>query len=79
MYIDGVSITLGDPRKHIWAYATGLSDNFAYEYCPCARNSSLEAPVFVGDYYYCESGNTTFYTEDPVDSNSKSVRAVANN
>ena len=49
-----------------------VSDNFAYEYCPCARNSSLEAPVFVGDNYYCKSGNTgtfdssTVYTEDPL-------------
>ena len=74
VYVDGVSITLGDPRKHIWTYVAGLSGNYTYEYsnCPCARNSLLEAPVFVGDNYYCESGNTgtfdfsTLYTEDPL-------------
>ena len=74
VYVDGVSITLGDPRKHIWTYVAGLSDNYTSEYanCPCARNSLLEAPVFVGDNYYCESGNSgtldfsTLYTEDPL-------------
>ena len=60
VYVDGVSITLSDPHKHIWTYAAGLSDDFQiYEYanCPCARHSALETPVFVGDNYYCESGN----------------------
>ena len=75
VYVDGVSITLGYPRKHIWTYAIGLSDDFErYKYanCPCARNSLLEAPVFVGDNYYCESGNTgvalssSFYIGDPL-------------
>ena len=72
VYVDGVSITLGDPRKHVWTYAVGLSDDFNYEYgnCPCANHSALQAPLFVGDYYYCESGNTgrfdasVLYSED---------------
>ena len=72
MYVDGVSITLGDPRKHVWTYAVGLSDDFNYEYgnCPCANHSALRAPLFVGDNYYCESGNTgifdasVLYSED---------------
>ena len=25
-YVDGISITLGSPRKHVWTYAVGLSD-----------------------------------------------------
>ena len=72
VYVDGVSITLGDPRKHVWTYAVGLSDDYDYAYfnCPCASNTLLEAPVFVGNNYYCESGNIgtfsddTFYSED---------------
>ena len=28
VYVDGVSITLGDPHKHVWTYAAGLSDDF---------------------------------------------------
>ena len=74
VYVDGVSITLGDPRKHAWTYVMGLSDDFVYEFanCPCARHSALEVPVFIGNNYYCESGNTgefdfsTLYTEDPL-------------
>ena len=27
-YVDGVSITYGTPRKHIWTYAIGFSDRF---------------------------------------------------
>ena len=72
VYVDGVSITLGDPRKHVWTYAVGASDDddFPYYNCPCANISSLEAPVFVGNNYYCESGNTgpfsggTLYSDD---------------
>ena len=26
-YVDGVSITHGSPRTHIWTYAAGASDN----------------------------------------------------
>ena len=60
VYVDGVSITFGDTCKHVWTYAAGLSDDYYYPYynCPCASNSSLQAPSFVGNDYYCESGNT---------------------
>ena len=63
VYVDGVSITLGDPRKHVWTYAVGLSDDFNYEYanCPCASHSALPAPLFVGENYYCESGNVGMF------------------
>ena len=26
-YVDGVSITIGKPRRHMWTYAVGLSGN----------------------------------------------------
>ena len=29
-YVDGMSITYGSPRKHIWTYAVGLSDNYDF-------------------------------------------------
>ena len=70
-YVGGVSITLGDPCKHVWTYATGLSDNAPYpdENCPC---TSTDPPLFTGNNYYCESGNwgwyydsaRTIYTQD---------------
>jgi len=61
IYVDGISITLGSPRKHVWTYAVGLSDNQnhnngAYN-CPCATHPGPSPPAFVGNDYYCESGN----------------------
>ena len=29
-YVEGVSITLGNPRKHVWTYAAGMSDDYDY-------------------------------------------------
>ena len=71
-YVDGLSITLGNPRKHVWTYAVGASDeyNYLYNNCPCAPTPGPDPPAFVGDYYYCESGNTgtvstsEYYTSD---------------
>ena len=73
-YVDGVSITYGSPRKHLWTYAVGLSDNFnSPNYnCPCSHIPGSLPPPFVHDNYYCESGavlhpkESTYYTDDPV-------------
>ena len=62
-YVYGVSITHGTPRNHIWTYAAGLTEGRYFDKsvnCPCAHpthpmNSAI--PSFVGDNYYCESGN----------------------
>ena len=61
-YIDGVSITYdSNPRKHIWSYASGISEgdpNFREASCPCnSGNEDLRTniPAFVGNDYYCES------------------------
>ena len=53
------SITLGSPRKHVWTYAVGLSDDLNYpKYnCPCATVPGPSPPAFVGNDYYCESGD----------------------
>ena len=74
VYVDGVSITLGDPRKHIWTYVVGLTDDggtgSGYYNCPCAKVASPRPPAFVGNNYYCESGNiglhvaSEFYSDD---------------
>ena len=67
-YLDGVSITHRPaPRQHIWSYVAGV---YEISYCPCSVNSGNGSPSFVGENYYCESGNseTTFvsrlYTDD---------------
>ena len=60
-YLDGVSITVGNPRKHVWSYAVGFSklyDESPYKTnCPCAKYQGANPPVYVGDHYHCESGN----------------------
>ena len=76
-YIDGVSVTYEIPRKHIWTFASGISEtNVQPEIsCPCAFAGPPQPPSFVGNNYFCESGNplTTFedteilqYTDDPL-------------
>ena len=67
-YVDGMSITYGSPRKHIWTYAVGLSDDYNYPNlnCPCAKYPGPALPSFVGDHYYCESGNTGTYDHTTV-------------
>ena len=70
--VDGLSITLGNPRKHVWTYAVGISDDGDYPNynCPCAAVPKPDPPAFVGNHYYCESGNTgtfssiDYHTED---------------
>ena len=67
-YVDGVSITRGSPRRHIWTLISGASQHGAaisyHSQCPCHRGcggSSCApwAPVesFIGNDWYCESGN----------------------
>ena len=80
IYVDGVSLTHGMPRKHIWTLAVGgtdrsLGDNDVN--CPCfnpAASSNRLPPAFVGNDYFCESGNhgwrlagrEIFFEDDPV-------------
>ena len=74
VYVDGISITSGNPRKHVWTYAVGLSDDHNYPNvnCPCAKYPGSDPPPYVGYHYYCESGNSgTFdtsvlYNKDPL-------------
>ena len=53
-YVDGISITHGYPRNHIWTYAGSVS----IDYCPCTIDASFgqSQPSFVGSDYYCEAG-----------------------
>ena len=66
-YVDGVSITHGTPRSHIWTYAAGSRDSpGSINDCPClvADGSFIPQtpPQYVGDDYYCESGNPSTYS-----------------
>ena len=72
IYMDGISLTHGSPRKHIWSFMSGKYDNFPSR-CPCATSGAISAPSFVSTDYYCESGNpysyvqnVKFFTDDPL-------------
>ena len=76
-YVDGVSLTHGSPgaRQHIWTFAGGILESYSPPFhptlfCPCVNGTF--PPSFVGNDYFCESGNlgTTFtdvlYASDPL-------------
>ena len=71
-YVDGLSITVGTPRQHIWTYVIGNNDGDAVPNCPCAGNQGNPAYPFIRNDYYCESGTTggvlcnINYTNDPL-------------
>ena len=76
-YLDGVSITIGNPRKHVWSYAVGYGKIYNKKSnsginCPCAKYPGANPPIFVKDHYYCEAGSTgftrlsTFHGSDPL-------------
>ena len=56
-YFDGISVTHGPAgsRQHIFSLA-GINRRSASG-CPCSINSAATTPSFVGEDYYCESGN----------------------
>lgn len=58
IYLEGVSITTVEPRKHIYSFASGLYKTVnGYQSCPC-QGGTLPPP-FVGQNWTCDSGNTT--------------------
>ena len=58
-YVDGISITYGSPREHVWTFVAGVTENspLTVNNCPCSSTPGRAAPSFVGNNYYCESGN----------------------
>ncbi len=83
-YIDGVSLTHGaaGSRQHIWTFASALYEDEVDQFyvpsfvCPCTntdREWPFQVPAFVGDNYFCATGNTGpgfdssfVYSEDPL-------------
>ena len=56
-YVDGVSITHGSPRQHIWS----LAASHLPPHCQCNSNN-INAPSFVGQDYFCDVEGTSTYT-----------------
>ena len=61
-YIDGVSVTHGSPRQHIWSFGGGLDEVSSVNACPCVTGSTAgdRIPSFVGQNYFCEAGLTRY-------------------
>ena len=59
-YLDGVSITRGSPRQHVWTFIataqTSIVAGGRYN-CPCSPGSTQQVPSFIGNNYYCEGGS----------------------
>ena len=76
-YVDGVSLTYGSPRQHIWTFAVSrdeVHDDGSFN-CQCTNSrvtGTFQKPVFVGNDYFCDTGSEqavdaeTFYSDDPL-------------
>ena len=49
-YIDGISLTHGNPRKHIWTLVSGYTGIGASD-CPCGSDTPFPVPTFVSSHY----------------------------
>ena len=67
-YLDGMDITRGSPRQHVWSFAAATSrmNNLA-SLCPCSNRSlailSTVVPPFVGSNYFCDCGAPPYKAE----------------
>ena len=72
--MDGVQITHGDKREHIWIFVAGhqripTPQTFGNVICPCTSKFDGTVPAFIGNDYYCDSGTDdaptayTLYTQ----------------
>ena len=76
-YVDGVTLTYGRPRQHIWTFANALDEVGGNDasICSCTDSSRPNTtPSFVGNDYFCETGvpqgqswsSGTFHANDPL-------------
>ena len=78
-YSSGVLLTHGPvgSKQHIWTFSAALAkQGYERQACPCNSTnstSSFSTPPFVGNNYFCDSGNPgpgfdeiTLYTDDPL-------------
>ena len=74
-YVDGVSLTHGSPRQHIWTLAAAHNEATRLDFnCPCSNtaNRATQPPAFVRNDYFCDTGSRVsitsfiFYDDDPL-------------
>ena len=74
-YVDGVSITHGQPRQHIWTFVAAKDETSAdRDRCPCTRTDRTYTgviPPYVQNDYFCDTGSrgavqNRYYEDDPL-------------
>ncbi len=76
-YVDGISLTHGRPRKHIWTFAGSVDESgiAPRSTCPCTNinqaSNATTPPAFVGNNYFCDTASQgrfqfIFYGDDPL-------------
>ena len=75
-FVDGIVLTHGSPKTHIWTFASGISQyRTDGSGCPCNGDSyTFSLPPYVGNDFFCESGHqydsrppsTHILTNDPL-------------
>ena len=59
-YMDGISLTYSqNPRKHVWSFASAWAHGY-----PCPDSGGVAPPSFVGEDYFCASGDEPEFTSD---------------
>ena len=57
-YVDGVSITHGSPRQHVWSFAAANFETATTDIgCPCIGDANPHLPSFVGNNFFCDTGS----------------------
>ncbi len=61
-YVDGVSLTHGHPREHIWTFASAFDElgGAPSDSCRCIRSDAPAPPSFVGMDYFCDTGRVRY-------------------
>ena len=77
-YVDGISLTYGSPKQHLWTFVAALNEDDSYpsSKCPCSNialvNQTSYPPSFVGENYFCDTAvstlnyNRALYSSDPL-------------
>ena len=76
LYVDGISLTHGSPRRHIWTFAGAANEDGSdpLAICPCINTTLSDRaipPAFVENNYFCDTAAETgsakvFYADDPL-------------
>ena len=71
IYVDGISLTCGNPRNHIWTFAAAVHEDNSHlqKICPCTNvyhaSSATPPPDFVRRYnYFCDTGSQDIFEYD---------------